>query len=67
VDRIPNNINELKELMEKMFSRPHPLIPLSLVRRGGTKGGEVKRSNFTLYSKGNSPAQMYTHAHSCGP
>jgi hypothetical protein len=38
-----------------------PPIPLSLVRRRGTKEGEVKRPNFTLYGKPNSPySDVYT-------
>jgi len=40
--KILNNRNELKELMKKRFSRPHPLSPSPQMWRGGTEGGEVK-------------------------
>jgi hypothetical protein len=36
VDRIFNNTDELKELMKKTFSRPHPYPPFLSKERGSS-------------------------------
>jgi hypothetical protein len=58
VAKIHNNKNEFKELMKKIFSRPHPLSPSPQMWNGGTKGGEVKRPNFVLYGESNPYTRM---------